>query len=690
MVQPLTVDSCKTLIFAALATGGQLHIVSREVSLSADALGEYMQRHEIDYMKIAPSHLEALQSSATPERLMPGKRLILGGEASRGPWAARLQSMDSTREIINHYGPTETTVGVLTFNLNSSPRSVDQYQTVPVGKPLPNVRAYVLDQAGRPVPVGIPGELCIGGSYVARGYLNRPELTARAFVPDPFSKNPRDRIYRTGDLVRWLPDGNIEFLGRTDHQVKIRGIRVELGEIERVLQQHKHVRAALVMAHADASGEQRLVAYIVPHRNEAVTPGELREMAVQQLTTNMVPAAFVLLDEFPLNPHGKIDRKALPDASDERRPDLAVEFVAPRNDVERQLAEIWQEMLGVDRVGVHDNFFEIGGHSLLAVRLMARVRSQIGVGVPMAALFAQPTVAALAQEVQAAQRGETSEQPAVMQVVREIAASVAAPANAGGESLVQLRAGGPDTPLFCMHGLGGHVAAFLPLATRLAAQRPVYGLQGQGLDPGQQPHACIEDMAAYYLDEIRGVQARGPYLLAGWSMGGLIALETAQQLTAAGEEVALLAMLDTHLAATKRDIEELNDAAVMRWVAPHLNIPYRQIKNLPFEQQWALVEEKAQQESGIAAATIRRLANVCKAHLAANSQYTPQPYAGPAVLLRAKQPRRRRLDKRWKSILPQLQVEWVPGSHYGMLQNPDVDELARRLGHHLTEESLTD
>jgi thioesterase domain-containing protein len=317
--------------------------------------------------------------------------------------------------------------------------------------------------------------------------------------------------------------------------------------------------------------------------------------------------------------------------------------------------------------------------------MMARLREAAGDELPMATLFAAPTVAKLAKCIEAQRRGETDAAAQEMPIIDQLAASLLQPPVRGGRSLVPLRVGGSATPLFCIHGLGGHVAAFLPLARGMAEGRPVYGLQGLGLDPGQQPHDRIEQMAAHYLSEMREVQPRGPYLLAGWSMGGLIAMETARQLATDGEQVTLVAMLDTYLSIPDYEKLDLDDQSVIKWIAPQLGISPRELKKLPLERQWERIAEQANLAEGVGVAEIRRLANVCKAHLAAAAHYRPQPYQGNAVLFQAGN-RRGGLDRRWKSLCPRLCVEPVPGNHYSMLRKPDVDVLAERLGRYLTED----
>ncbi|HEX8149208.1 MAG TPA: amino acid adenylation domain-containing protein [Pyrinomonadaceae bacterium] len=395
-VSTFAADLGNTVIFPALAFGGCLHVVSQETASDGRAFARYLEEHEIDCLKIVPSHLEALLSTADGMRVVPRRRLIVGGEASRVELIEALRRAAPDCAFFNHYGPTETTVGVLTCRVGP-PDEGQTSGTLPLGRPVHNTRVYVLDSGRRPVPVWAPGELYVGGDNVTRGYLNRPALTAERFVPDPFSGEPGARLYRTGDLARYLPDGRVEFLGRVDHQVKIRGYRIEPGEVEAALAAHEGVRECVVVAREDgAAGEKRLVAYVVAARRPSPAVAELRGFLAGRLPEHMIPAAFVALDSLPLTPNGKTDLRALP-SPEEARSEPERPFVAPRGPVEEVVADIWKGLLGVERVGVLDNFFELGGHSLLAMRVVSRLRETFRVEVPLRALFEATTVEKLAR-----------------------------------------------------------------------------------------------------------------------------------------------------------------------------------------------------------------------------------------------------------------------------------------------------
>jgi amino acid adenylation domain-containing protein len=429
IVSTFAADLGHTMTFPALASGGTLHVISQERSADAPALADYFSRHEIDCLKIVPSHLAALLASDDAGRVLPRRRLILGGEAAPPELAARVRRLAPACRVFNHYGPTETTVGVLTHEVaapasevvtgggepdsttdEGGAREAAARRTLPLGRAIANARVYLLDAELQPVPFGAPGELHVAGAPVARGYLNHAAATAEKFVPDPFAAEPGARLYRTGDVARFLPDGNLEFLGRRDQQVKIRGYRVELGEVESAVRRHAGVRECVVVARGavrsdesgsnSANGERRIVAYVVAQRGQRPGVAELRAAVHGWLPEYMTPSAFVVLDKLPLTPNGKVDLRALPSPEETQS---GREYVAPRTDLEDVLAGLWAEVLGCERVGVHDNFFELGGHSLLAMRITSRLREIFRVELQLRALFEATTVEDLARALTASE-----------------------------------------------------------------------------------------------------------------------------------------------------------------------------------------------------------------------------------------------------------------------------------------------
>lgn len=405
-VSTLTADLGNTCIFPALVSGGCLHVLGADVSMEPALFRKYVATHALDVLKIVPSHLSTLLVSEGDAEVLPAKYLVLGGEALSWELVNRIARARPACRILNHYGPTETTVGCLTWAVEGAEASPGSL-TVPIGSPIANMRAYILNRRLRPVPTGVIGELYIGGAGVADGYVNQPEETAARFIPDPFADDTSARIYRTGDLARHLPDASLEFVGRADHQVKVRGYRVELGEIEAVLAGSPGVRQTVVAAVADADGDQRLIAYVVPSSGETLSHDALRALAREKLPDYMIPSAFVVLPAMPLTANGKVDRAALP-APDQARRDLQRPFVAPRTPVEQALANIWATLLKRTDIGINDDFFELGGHSLLATRVVSQMRRVFQIEIPLGSLFESPTVAALAEEIERSSGGQAS------------------------------------------------------------------------------------------------------------------------------------------------------------------------------------------------------------------------------------------------------------------------------------------
>jgi amino acid adenylation domain-containing protein/non-ribosomal peptide synthase protein (TIGR01720 family) len=391
-VSSYATDLGNTAIFPALCSGGSVYLISRERASDAKALADYFRINPVDYLKIVPSHLSALLVSQNPH-ILPKKGLILGGEVCYWDLIERIKTLNPDCTIFNHYGPTETTVGVTTYRIKNSDNNLTS-STVPIGKPLSNTHVYLLDAKMQPVPDGEIGEIYIGGAGVARGYLNRSDQTDRKFVKNPFVDDQQTRLYRTGDNARQLKDGSLEFLGRTDFQVKIRGFRVELEEIESALRQISWIREATVIVWEDKTVDKRLVAYAVLEGKSEVKTDRIRKALSRTLPDYMIPTSFVFLDALPLNASGKIDRKALP-IPELDRSTLASDFVAPRNATEETLANIWAQVIGLDRIGINDNFFELGGDSILGIQITSKA-NQIGLTLTPDQIFNFPTIAQLA------------------------------------------------------------------------------------------------------------------------------------------------------------------------------------------------------------------------------------------------------------------------------------------------------
>jgi amino acid adenylation domain-containing protein len=378
-------------IFWPLWVGARVILAKPGGHLDSAYLIETIKQHQVTSVYFVPTMLRAFLEEAKPHSLPSLRRVICGGESLPKELLDQY-FLQLTAEFHHSYGPTETSIAVTEWTCSALSGS----SIAPIGRPLGNTQIYLLDAALQPVPVGVAGELYIGGEGVGRGYLHRPELTAERFIPDPFSRKSGQRLYRTGDLARYLPDGNIEFLGRVDQQVKLRGYRIELGEIDAALLEHQAVNDCIAVICTQSSGEQMLVAYIVPEEKDAFPVSDVRRHLKEQLPEYMVPKVLMTIDKLPLNVNGKVDRRQLP-SPEKSQPETAASYVEPRNPVEDVLAGIWNETLGMERIGVYDNFFDLGGHSLLITKVISRIHALLSVTLPITSLFQSPTIAELAQ-----------------------------------------------------------------------------------------------------------------------------------------------------------------------------------------------------------------------------------------------------------------------------------------------------
>lgn len=519
-------DTSVTEIFAPFAVGAQVVLRPAQIKVPDSSFIDFLRLEQITVADLPTAFWSLWAGEVGEGRSMPYAPLrlvIVGGEKAEQRHLRAWSGAAGMPDVrwINTYGPTETTI--YTTAIAYDRHSAIPAQEVPIGKPIANTTLYLLDRHLQPVPLGVTGEIHVGGEGVARGYLKRADLTAARFIDDPFSTRPGARLYKSGDLGRWLPDGNVEYVGRSDFQVKIRGFRIELGEIEARLSAYAGVREALVMAREDRHGDKRLVAYLSTAAEARPGLADLRQHLLASMAEYMVPGAFVILDAFPLTPNGKIDRKALP--APDQDAIVSRSYETPQDAVEHAVAEIWQDLLQLERVGRQDQFFELGGHSLLAIQLLARVKQALGVDVALTELFARPSLAGFSAAISA-------QQPA-----------------AASANLIGIRGGGALRPVFFIHdGSGGlgYVHGMLPW---IGSGFPVHGLLATGLGEHEAPLDSIEEMAASYLRQVRAVQPHGPYRLAGYSAGGLIAYEMANQLLGADEGVDFLGLLDTQWAA---------------------------------------------------------------------------------------------------------------------------------------------
>jgi amino acid adenylation domain-containing protein len=507
-------------IFWPLSFGAQLILADPGGHKDSAYLVKLIAEQKITVIALVPSMLRVLLEQKDVESCNCLRHVSCGGEPLPVELIDRFFARLNLDGVLhNVYGPTEASIDATFWTCKrGSDRAI-----APIGCPITNTQIYILDSNLQVVPVGEPGELHIGGIGLARGYLNRPDLTAEKFIQNPFSREPGARLYKTGDLARYLPDGNIEFLGRIDQQVKIRGFRIELEEIEAALNQHPSTRESVVIAREDVPGDKRLVAYVVANQEPAPTSHQLRSFLKQKVPDYMLPSAFILLDDLPRTPNDKVDRRALPEPDQTRsnsEKSYSQEYLPAQDTLEVQLTKIWEKLLGIQPIGVRDNFFELGGNSLLAVRLLLQIEKIFGKDLPLATLLQAPTVGQLAD------------------IFRQEEWS------APWSSLVAIQAGGSKPPLFCIHPVGGGILCYKNLARYLAPDQPLYALQG--VDGKQTPLTRIEDMAAQYIKEIQSLQPQGPYFLGGYSFGGLVAFEMAQQLHAQGQKVTLLALLDSY------------------------------------------------------------------------------------------------------------------------------------------------
>jgi amino acid adenylation domain-containing protein/FkbH-like protein len=677
-VSNMSFDAATFEIWGALLNGGQVRAIAANVALSPRDFARELQEQGITAMFLTSALFSQL-AGEVPGAFKTLRTLIAGGEAlDPGSVRSVLQNQPPLR-LLNGYGPTENTTFTCCHLIRDVPEGAGN---VPIGRPISNTQVYILDSHRNLLPAGVPGELYTGGEGLALGYWNRPDLNGEKFILHQFGQSePCQCLYRTGDWARYLPDGTIEFLGRIDNQVKIRGFRVELGEIETVLGRHPGVRECAVTTHGAGAGQTRLAAYFVADGKRGPNAGQLRSFLKDKLPDYMVPGAFVQLESLPLTPNGKVDRRALPEP-DRARPQSEKKYASPRDAVELELTRIWENILGIEPIGIEDPFFDLGGHSLLVVRMIAQIEKAFGKKLRIATVFLAPTIEQLAVII----RDQTRE------------GSVTA-----GTSLVELQSKGTRPPLFFVHGAGGGMFwGYVNLARRLGEDQPVFGFSPHGLEGGE--FATIEAMAARYVRDMRSVQEHGPYYLGGYCFGGNVAYEMARQLEAQGQKVGLLALMN----CAPPNSRYFRAAWTPAWWA-------RFFRNLVhwagYCRQWTAVQRRdfirwkwarlmhrrprlfGAAPEGSLPVEIENMVDMASLppeqrklwenHIRALMNFHPGPYRGRAHLFRSPG------HPLWSSFAPDygwsevaqggVEVTIVPGTHEKILEEPWVDFTAAKL-----------
>ncbi|MGZ3282743.1 MAG: amino acid adenylation domain-containing protein, partial [Xanthobacteraceae bacterium] len=641
-----------------LVHGAAIVVISDALRASPAQFWDYVERKKVTLLNCTPALIESLMSGAPDDSSL--HHLVLGGEPFTIELHQKISQHLNVANITNLYGPTEATIDATGFAVREDQRGT----YIPIGRPLPNYRAYVLNAGLEPVAVGVCGELYIAGRGLARGYLGRAGLTAERFIADPLGP-PGSRMYRTGDLARWRGDGVLEFLGRADAQVKVHGIRIEPGEIEAALVRHGNVAQAAVIARDYRGGSKWLVAYVVAAAGAALDAGELRVYLARRLPDHMIPAAFMMLDRLPLTPNGKLDRRALP------APDVAhlSGRRVPRTPQEEILCGLFAEVLGLERVGIDDNFFALGGHSLLATRLISRIRSTLNAEIAIRSLFEAPTVEALCDRLNGNQPN-----PSPLEV------------------LLPLRPSGNLPPLFCIHPGGGLSWSYSGLMRHLPADRPIYGLQARAITHPQMAPRTLEEMAADYLTFIRQVQPTGPYHLLGWSFGGLVAHAVATQLQHHGEKVALLALLDCYPLAAPGHAENETDQDDETLLAGQLKGLgyYSGDEPLSVASALNILRREGDLLSNLEEHQVTAVIQVMKQNGRLARNFLPQRFSGDVLLFAATQDGGRPETEKWKPyvVTGKISVHEVECEHVHMMRPIPLTQIGRVLADALDRQSL--
>ncbi len=657
----LSFDSSNFEIWGALLHGGTCVLYAGHLP-SPHELGDVLRAHAINTLWLTSSMFNSVIDSA-PEALAGVRQLLVGGEALSVPHVLRAQELLPNTTIINGYGPTESTTFACCHRM-LQPLAVSS-RSVPIGRPIANTEVYLLDAYRQPVPVGVVGELYIAGDGLARGYVGHPALTAERFIPNPFGSTG-SRMYRTGDFARYRRDGLIEFIGRRDDQVQLRGYRIELGEIENVIRQQAGIRDVAVVVRENVRGEQTLVAYVVAKPEGAFNADAMRENLRLTLPAYMIPSRVVVLESLPLSPTGKVNRTLLPspydDVGNPGRP-----FISATTNIEQAVAAIWRDVLQIEQISSDANFFDLGGHSMLATRIVARIRTELLVDLPLRALFEHPTVADLTLRISAEASNQFRDRRAP----------------SPWRYLFLLKPGTGDRSIFFLPGGFGGDYEFLVYARLVhfvGEGFTFYGLRARSADGVESAHASVEAMVADYLDEIRAVQPRGPYRLVGNCIGGVVAFELARQLEREGEQVHTLVMMDTEFPTRQRFLRELR-RGILRRLSARWNLNYyldrvvhhwQVTRVLDWKHRWSYLVHKmrlAFDATPVPGCVVDPADLVRAGYVGTLRRYQPTAYHGSVDMIASE---RENTDPAagWSDIVRgEINVHVVPGDHESYIRD---------------------
>ncbi|MCV3216667.1 amino acid adenylation domain-containing protein [Plectonema radiosum NIES-515] len=655
-------------IFAPLLQGIPTVIIPDAIAKDPQLFLATLANYQISRLVLVPSLLRLLLDNYPHliQNLSHLQLWIASGEALTIDVVKTFRQLLPNAKLINLYGSSEVSANVTYYDTSLLSETSS---TVPIGKPIDNIQAYILDNYLQLVPIGVVGELYIGGDGLARSYLHRPELTQENFINNPFL--PGTKLFKTGDFVRYKNHGQLEYFGRHDDQIKIRGLRVELGEIATAIAQYPSVQNAVVIAHNDAQDDKSLIAYVATQQKDIIP--QLQAYLQQKLPNFMLPSAFVLLDEIPLTPNGKVDKKALP-THELIRPKINKSYIPAKTFTELALVKIWEQLLNTSPIGITDNFFELGGHSFLAVRLVAQIYELFGHNLSLSTLFENTTI-------------------------EKLATIVSQPASLGVNSpLVAIQSSGLYRPFFCVHAAGGDVNNYLILSRKLGREQPFYALE-QPANRQDFHSLSVEETAAYYIKEIRTLQPQGHYLLGGWCYGGIIAFEMAQQLKRENETVDLLVVIDAILPKTIIQSDKNDDAklvlrlaeAIKNWFNIEFFVSYNELRDFPLDEQFHLLFSKANLKiSDTEMAQHLQSYKLFKAHIQAMRNYVPQIYPDEITLFKASEIITHDFESHefhtddpllgWGKYSPKpINMIEIPGNHFSIFNEPYVQELASQL-----------